>query len=78
MQKLVAGLAVAGAAFMSWVACAQPDKPTIVLVHGAFAGASSWNGVATMLEKSMHQPGRVVSETCVDAAKGPPVTSCSP
>lgn len=26
-------------------------KPTIVLVHGAFADASSWNGVITKLEK---------------------------
>lgn len=25
------------------------DKPTIVLVHGAFADASSWNGVAELL-----------------------------
>ena len=24
-------------------------KPTIVLVHGAFAGSSSWNGVITDL-----------------------------
>ena len=30
---------------------AQPDaaKPTIVLVHGAFAESSSWNGVAAQL-----------------------------
>lgn len=29
-----------------------PDaKPTIVLVHGAFADSSSWNGVVTILEK---------------------------
>ncbi|MBW9055303.1 alpha/beta hydrolase [Rhizobium mesosinicum] len=26
-------------------------KPTVVLVHGAFADASSWNGVITKLEK---------------------------
>lgn len=37
-------------------ACAQaeklaPVKPTIVLVHGAFADASSWNGVVKILEK---------------------------
>jgi len=25
-------------------ATAEPTKPTIVLVHGAFADASSWNG----------------------------------
>jgi pimeloyl-ACP methyl ester carboxylesterase len=27
------------------------DRPTIVLVHGAFADASSWNGVAELLQK---------------------------
>jgi hypothetical protein len=26
-------------------------KPTIVLVHGAFADSSSWNGVVEILEK---------------------------
>lgn len=28
------------------------SKPTVVLVHGAFAGSSSWNGVITELERS--------------------------
>ncbi len=32
-------------------AMAQPDKPTIVLVHGAFADSSSWNGVIELLER---------------------------
>jgi pimeloyl-ACP methyl ester carboxylesterase len=41
-----AGLLLAGAA-----AAAQPAKPTIVLVHGAFADSSSWNGVIGILEK---------------------------
>ncbi|GIG00162.1 alpha/beta fold hydrolase [Catellatospora citrea] len=27
----------------------QPDKPTVVLVHGAFADATSWNGVIERL-----------------------------
>ena len=27
------------------------DKPTIVLVHGAFADASSWNGVVELLQQ---------------------------
>lgn len=27
------------------------DKPTIVLVHGAFADASTWNGVAELLQQ---------------------------
>lgn len=30
---------------------AAPEKPTIVLVHGAFADSSSWNGVIEILEK---------------------------
>ncbi|WP_332303226.1 alpha/beta fold hydrolase [Rhizobium sp. GR12] len=33
-------------------AIAETAKPTIVLVHGAFADASSWNGVASRLEHS--------------------------
>jgi pimeloyl-ACP methyl ester carboxylesterase len=32
-------------------AAAEPAKPTIVLVHGAFADSSSWNGVIEILEK---------------------------
>jgi pimeloyl-ACP methyl ester carboxylesterase len=30
---------------------AEGPKPTVVLVHGAFADASSWNGVVTRLQK---------------------------
>ncbi|MCU1250588.1 MAG: alpha/beta hydrolase [Edaphobacter sp.] len=30
---------------------AATPKPTVVLVHGAFADASSWNGVVKVLEK---------------------------
>lgn len=51
MKMLFAGLAIAGAIFAHSLAFAQPNKPTIVLVHGAFADASSWNGVITILEK---------------------------
>jgi pimeloyl-ACP methyl ester carboxylesterase len=29
----------------------QTEKPTVVLVHGAFADSSSWNGVIKILEK---------------------------
>jgi pimeloyl-ACP methyl ester carboxylesterase len=29
---------------------ANPAKPTIILVHGAFAGSSSWSGVTAKLE----------------------------
>lgn len=32
-------------------ALAQPAKPTIVLVHGAFADSSSWNGVIADLTR---------------------------
>ncbi|OHT20581.1 alpha/beta fold hydrolase [Edaphosphingomonas haloaromaticamans] len=52
MNKLIAGIAVAAAALLgSRQAFAQPAKPTIVLVHGAFADSSSWNGVIEILEK---------------------------
>ncbi len=50
MSKLAASVAVAGA-LLSGAADAQPTKPTIVLVHGAFADSSSWNGVITILQK---------------------------
>lgn len=49
MKILLAGLAIIAATFGN--ALAQPDKPTIVLVHGAFADSSSWNGVIEILEK---------------------------
>ncbi|MBB3397388.1 MULTISPECIES: alpha/beta hydrolase [unclassified Rhizobium] len=49
MKTLLAVLAIASASFGN--AYAQADKPTIVLVHGAFADSSSWNGVVKILEK---------------------------
>ncbi|RWG89569.1 alpha/beta hydrolase [Mesorhizobium sp. M1C.F.Ca.ET.193.01.1.1] len=49
MKTLLAALAIASAFFGN--AYAQADKPTIVLVHGAFADSSSWNGVVKILEK---------------------------
>jgi pimeloyl-ACP methyl ester carboxylesterase len=49
MKRLLAGLALAAA--MLGDAHARPAKPTIVLVHGAFADSSSWNGVVKILEK---------------------------
>ena len=57
MNKLVARLAIAGAVLMSSLALAQTSmaqtsKPTVVLVHGAFAESSSWNGVVRILEKA--------------------------
>ncbi|WEX74657.1 alpha/beta hydrolase [Sinorhizobium numidicum] len=48
MKTLLAALAIASASFGN--AYAQADKPTIVLVHGAFADSSSWNGVVKILE----------------------------
>lgn len=51
MKKVVAALAVAASLLMGPMAFAQGAKPTVVLVHGAFADASSWNGVVKILEK---------------------------
>ncbi|MBP0580410.1 alpha/beta hydrolase [Labrys sp. LIt4] len=51
MKNFVKGLAVAGALLLSVPALAETAKPTVVLVHGAFADASSWNGVIQRLEK---------------------------
>ena len=41
---VLAALAISPAAFAA-------DKPTVVLVHGAFADAGSWNGVIADLQK---------------------------
>ena len=41
---LFAAIAISPVAFAA-------DKPTIVLVHGAFADSSSWNGVIGQLHK---------------------------
>jgi pimeloyl-ACP methyl ester carboxylesterase len=43
-SALFAAIATSPAAFAA-------DKPTIVLVHGAFADSSSWNGVIAQLHK---------------------------
>lgn len=53
MNRLLTALAVATAMVASplCLAAAPAAKPTIVLVHGAFAGSSSWNGVIKVLEK---------------------------
>ncbi|ASV86447.1 alpha/beta hydrolase fold family protein [Ochrobactrum quorumnocens] len=50
MLKLAATVAIA-TSLLSGTAIAQPVKPTIVLVHGAFADSSSWNGVIVNLQK---------------------------
>ena len=49
MRTLIMGALLAGLAAGN--AQAQPIKPTIVLVHGAFADSSSWNGVIPFLEQ---------------------------
>ena len=51
MNTLVAGLALAAALTTPISAMAETVKPTIVLVHGAFADSTSWNGVIKILEK---------------------------
>jgi pimeloyl-ACP methyl ester carboxylesterase len=51
MKQLFTGLALAAAMISSTAAMAAPAKPTVVLVHGAFADSSSWNGVVKILEK---------------------------
>jgi pimeloyl-ACP methyl ester carboxylesterase len=51
MNTLVAGLALAAALATPISAMAETAKPTIVLVHGAFADSTSWNGVIKILEK---------------------------
>ncbi|TFH80788.1 alpha/beta fold hydrolase [Pseudomonas kribbensis] len=50
MNKLFAGLALA-AAMAGATSAMAAEKPTVVLVHGAFADSSSWNGVVRILEK---------------------------
>ncbi|MBW9118337.1 alpha/beta hydrolase [Rhizobium cauense] len=50
MSKFAVIIAFA-AALTSGSAIAQPAKPTVVLVHGAFADSSSWNGVTKILQQ---------------------------
>jgi pimeloyl-ACP methyl ester carboxylesterase len=49
MNKTAIALALS-ACLIGSVANAAAERPTIVLVHGAFADASSWNGVIKILE----------------------------
>jgi pimeloyl-ACP methyl ester carboxylesterase len=46
-KVIFAAAAITAAGFLNAQAA---DKPTVVLVHGAFADASSWNGVIAKLE----------------------------
>ncbi|GAA1531244.1 alpha/beta hydrolase [Kribbella lupini] len=45
-------LAMLGLAGVSSQAVAKADKPTVVLVHGAFAESASWDGVIKRLDKA--------------------------
>ncbi|GGK68241.1 alpha/beta hydrolase [Planomonospora parontospora subsp. parontospora] len=51
LATAAAASALTTAAPAASAATASPAKPTIVLVHGAFADASSWNGVAERLQR---------------------------
>src|SRR5215217_1655327 len=48
--RRLAVLVTALVAFAALPAAAQAAKPTVVLVHGAFADASGWYGVQERLE----------------------------
>ncbi|MGV6876279.1 alpha/beta fold hydrolase [Pseudochelatococcus sp. B33] len=52
MRHLIMAAAIAAATFASGGVSAQEPKPTVVLVHGAFADSSSWNGVVTRLRNN--------------------------
>ena len=51
MKKIFSGLAITMVLATTCLAHAADVKPTVVLVHGAFADSSSWNGVVKILEK---------------------------
>ena len=51
MQTSMIATAVAASMLFGASLAHASDKPTVVLVHGAFADASSWNGVVEILEK---------------------------
>jgi pimeloyl-ACP methyl ester carboxylesterase len=51
-MKILMAVAATVATLTSSITMSQPlEKPTVVLVHGAFADASSWNGVIAILKK---------------------------
>lgn len=53
MKTWIAGGLALAAGLLASAGSAEPTpaKPTVVLVHGAFADSSSWNGVITILER---------------------------
>lgn len=50
MSKIAAVALVLSALLSGNAVAAEPAKPTVVLVHGAFADSSSWNGVISALQ----------------------------
>jgi hypothetical protein len=52
-------------------------KPTIVLVHGAFADASSWNGVIERLQQQEDTPSSPRRIRCVAWPPIPPTSQAS-
>lgn len=52
MNTKITPLALAIALSLTGLATAQSQRPTIVLVHGAFADSSGWNGVITELDRA--------------------------
>lgn len=50
-SRLILGATAVAAALAFPTAFAADAKPTVVLVHGAFADSSSWDGVTAKLEK---------------------------
>jgi len=51
MKKLIMAALAAGAAIQAPAEAATAQKPIVILVHGAFADSSSWNGVMTILQR---------------------------
>jgi pimeloyl-ACP methyl ester carboxylesterase len=47
----IAAILISVGLLLNGAATAQPAKPTVVLVHGAFADSSSWYGVIAILQK---------------------------
>ncbi len=64
------GVAVAGVALSSASTEAKPAKPTIVLVHGAFADASGWGDVVERLQQkgfTVYAPANPLRGVAADA-----------
>jgi len=69
--RRIAVLAAAFAALATLPAAAQAAKPTVVLVHGAFADASGWYGVQERLEDKGYKvisPANPLRGVSADAA----------